>query len=213
MSPIVVSGPRIGFQETTLRRIAIAITGASGSIYGYRLLQQLSAAEDVEVHLIVTSSAWLTIKTELDLERDAIESLADVVHRDKNIGASIASGSFGLEAMIVAPCSMKSLAAIATGNAGTLVARAADVLLKERRRLILIARETPLNLVHLRNMVTVTEMGGIIFPPVPAFYAHPETIPDIVDHSVGRILSLLDIETGLIAPWPGIELAIKDANG
>ena len=197
----------------TLRRIAIAITGASGSIYGYRLLQQLSAAEDVEVHLIVTSSAWLTIKTELNLERDAIESLADVVHRDKNIGASIASGSFGLEAMIVSPCSMKSLAAIATGNAGTLVARAADVLLKERRRLILIARETPLNLVHLRNMVTVTEMGGIIFPPVPAFYAHPETIPDIVDHSVGRILSLLNIETGLIAPWPGIELAIKDANG
>ena len=195
-----------------MRRIVIAISGASGCVYGVRLLQQLANIEDVEAHLVVSSSAWLTMKSEMGASRKDIEALADVVHSDKNIGASIASGSFDIDTMVVAPCSMKTLAAIATGNAGTLIARAADVTLKERRRLILVARETPLNLVHLRNMVTVTEMGGIIFPPVPAYYAKPRTIEDIVDHSIGRLLSLLGIKSDLGSTWQGIDAALSDAR-
>ncbi len=149
----------------TARRVIVAITGATGSVYGVRVLEALARVPEVETHLVISAAGLLNAATELDMPRRDIESLADVVHSDKDIGASIASGSFKTDGMIIAPCSMKTLAAVATGLADTLVARAADVVLKERRRLVLVTRETPLNLIHLRNMVTVTEAGGKITPP------------------------------------------------
>ena len=150
------------------RRIIVAITGAAGSVYGVRLLEELRQNAEIETHLVVSRAGFLNVATELDMRRSDLEAMADVVHSDRDIGAKIASGSYKTEGMIVAPCSMKTLAAIATGFADNLVSRAADVVLKERRRLVLMVRETPLNLVHLRNMTTVTEMGGIIFPPAPS---------------------------------------------
>jgi polyprenyl P-hydroxybenzoate/phenylacrylic acid decarboxylase-like protein len=147
----------------------------------------------------------MTAQQELDMRRSDIEALADVVHNVKDIGASIASGSFRSAGMVIAPCSMKTLASIAHGLADNLVARAADVILKERRRLVLVARETPLNLAHLRNMTSVTEMGGIVFPPVPAFYTRPGTLDDIVGHTVGRLLDLFDLpHSGLVKRWEGM---------
>jgi len=187
------------------KRLIVAITGATGSVYGVRILSALQAASQIETHLIISSSGFLTAATELDMPRSELEALADVVHSDKDIGASIASGSFRTDGMIVAPCSMKTLAAIATGFADTLVARAADVVLKERRRLLLLTRETPLTLVHLRNMVTVTEMGGIIFPPVPSFYAKLENLDAMVDQTVGRVLDLFDVDAGLVRRWQGLK--------
>ena len=156
-----------------MRRVVLAITGASGAVYGVRLLERLREMEQVESHLLVSSSGWLNIQHELGLEREALHALADVVHNVRDVGATIASGSFATDGMIIAPCSMKTLAAVAHGYADNLITRAADVLLKERRRLVLMVRETPLNLAHLRNMTAVTEMGGIIFPPVPTFYFKP----------------------------------------
>ena len=160
---------------------------------------------DIESHLVISAAGLLNAATERETSRRDIESLADVVHADKDIGASIASGSFRTDGMIVAPCSMKTLAAIATGFADTLVARAADVVLKERRRLVLVTRETPLNLVHLRNMVTVTEAGGVIFPPVASFYSRLESLDAMVEQTVGRILDLFDIDTGVVRRWHGIK--------
>jgi polyprenyl P-hydroxybenzoate/phenylacrylic acid decarboxylase-like protein len=187
------------------RRLIVAITGASGAIYGVRLLQALRAMGNVESHLVMSASGVMTAQQELDLRRTDIEALADVVHNARDIGATIASGSFKSAGMVIAPCSMKTLAAIAHGLADNLVARAADVILKERRRLVLVARETPLNLAHLRNMTAVTEMGGIVFPPVPAFYSRPETLDDIVDHTVGRLLDLFDVpHAGLVQRWEGM---------
>jgi 4-hydroxy-3-polyprenylbenzoate decarboxylase len=186
------------------RQIIVAITGATGAVYGVRLLEELRAVDDVTTHLIVSRAGALNLAAELDMSRAKVEALADVVHSDKDIGASIASGSFPVDAMIVAPCSMKSLAAIATGVAETLVARAADVTLKERRRLVLVTRETPLNLVHLRNMTTVTEMGGVVFPPVPAFYAGLDSIAAMVDQTVARVLSLVGVASPLLKPWAGL---------
>jgi len=187
------------------RRIIVAITGATGSVYGVRILETLARVPDIETHLVISAAGFLNAATELGVPRSELESLADIVHSDKDIGASIASGSFKTDGMIVAPCSMKTLAAIATGFADTLVARAADVVLKERRRLVLVTRETPLNLVHLRNMVTVTEMGGVIFPPVPSFYAKLESLDAMVEQTVGRVLDLFDIDTGLVRRWHGIK--------
>ena len=192
------------------RRIILAITGAAGSVYGVRLLEELNKTSDIETHLIVSRAGMLNIATELDMSRSDVDALADVVHSDRDIGASIASGSFRTEGMIVAPCSMKTLAAIATGLADTLVARAADVVLKERRRLLLLARETPLNLVHLRNMTTVTEMGGVIFPPVPSFYAKLENLDAMVNQTVGRVLDLFDIESTLVRRWQGVRDTVGD---
>ena len=163
------------------RRIILAITGAAGSIYGVRLLEELRGHADIETHLVVSRAGLLNVATELSMQRSTLEGLADVVHDNRDIGATIASGSFRTDGMLVAPCTMKTLAAIAIGLADNLVSRAADVILKERRRLVLMVRETPLNLAHLRNMVAVTEMGGIIFPPVPAFYAHPEDLDAMVN--------------------------------
>ena len=189
------------------RRIVIGITGASGAAYGVRLLEELRGAGDVETHLVVSAAGYLNLATETSLSKQSLHALADVVHSDKDIGATIASGSFHTDAMIVAPCSMRTLAAVATGLSGSLITRAADVVLKERRRLILVTRETPLNLAHIRNMAAVTEMGGIVFPPVPAFYAGLENVDDMVDQTVGRILDLAGIDTRLVRRWRGTAMA------
>jgi 4-hydroxy-3-polyprenylbenzoate decarboxylase len=186
------------------RTIVVGITGASGAVYGVRLLDALRSVRVVETHLVVSAAGWLNLSHEVGLPRSELESMAEVVHPDRDIGASIASGSFRTDAMIVAPCSMRTLAAIATGLSGSLITRAADVTLKERRRLILVTRETPLNLVHLRNMTTVTEMGGIIFPPVPAFYVGLESIEAMVDQTVARILDLVGISSPLLRRWEGM---------
>jgi flavin prenyltransferase len=192
------------------KRVVVAITGAAGSIYGLRLLEQLRATADVETHLVVSRAGWLNIANELENRRKDVEALADVVHSDRDIGASIASGSFKTDGMIIAPCSMKTLAAVATGLSDNLVSRAAEVTLKERRRLLLMVRETPLHLVHLRNMVTVTEMGGIIFPPVPAFYAGLEDLDAMVTQTVGRALDLFDIESAALRRWAGMREGAAD---
>ncbi len=188
-----------------MRRIVVALTGASGAVYGVRLLQRLKDVERIETHVVVSASGALTALQELDMKRADIEALADVAHGVRDIGASIASGSFDADSMIVAPCSMKTLAAIAHGLSDNLVSRAADVMLKQRRRLVLLTRETPLNLAHLRNMVAVTEMGGIVMPPVPAFYQRPETIDDLVDDTVARVLDLIGVEAAL-RRWAGMRV-------
>ena len=188
-----------------MKRLIVAITGASGAVYGVRLLQALKPLQGWESHLVISPSGVLTAQQELDLRRADVEGLADVVHPYKDIGATLASGSFRTAGMVIAPCSMKTLASIAHGLADNLASRAADVVLKERRRLVLMARETPLNLAHLRNMTAVTEMGGIVFPPVPAFYARPASLDEMVDHTVGRVLDLFDIDTaGLVRRWDGL---------
>ena len=187
------------------RRIIVAITGAAGSIYGVRLLEELRGHDHIETHLIVSRAGFLNVATELEMRRTELEALADVVHDNRDIGATIASGSFRTDGMLVAPCTMKTLAAISIGLADNLVSRAADVVLKERRRLVLMVRETPLNLAHLKNMTAVTEMGGIIFPPVPSFYAKLESLDAMVDQTVGRMLDLFDIDSNLVRRWQGVK--------
>jgi 2,5-furandicarboxylate decarboxylase 2 len=189
----------------TRERIVVGISGASGAVIGVRLLAALRRLGTHETHLIVSPSGAITAAQELGLTRVDLDGLADVVHNVRDIGATIASGSFVTAGMVIAPCSMKTLASVANGFADNLLTRAADVMLKERRRLVLVARETPLNLAHLRNMTLATEMGAIVMPPVPAFYAHPKTVDDIVDHTVGRILDLFGIEHREIARrWSGL---------
>ena len=185
------------------RRIIVAISGASGAVYGVRLLQVLRDTPGVESHLVVSSAGWRNVEEEHGLQRADIEALAHHVHDIANIGAAIASGSFQSSGMVVAPCSMRTLAAIAHGLSDNLITRAADVLLKERRRLVLMVRESPLSLIHLRNMVGATEAGAIICPPMPAFYLRPKTIDDIVDFSVARALDLLEVPHTLVARWSG----------
>lgn len=187
-----------------MARLIVAITGASGAIYGVRLLQLLREQGQVETHLLLTSAGVLTVHQELGLKRADVDALAHTVHHVADIGASIASGSLPTLGMVVAPCSMKTLAACAHGLADNLVARAADVCLKERRRLVLLVREAPLNLAHLRNMEAVTLMGGVIFPPVPAFYQRPSSIEQMVDHTLARVLDLFGIAQTLAPPWPGL---------
>lgn len=193
--------------SATQRRLIIAITGATGAVYGMRLLQAARSLPGVETHLMISDAGVLNLHQELGMNRKDAESLADVVHNVRDVGASIASGSFQSEGMIVAPCSMKTLASVAHGFSDNLIARSADVVLKERRRLVLLVRETPLNLAHLRNMTAVTEMGGIIFPPLPAFYHHPASIDEMVDHTVGRVLDLFGMEHGLTPRWTGLRPA------
>ena len=188
------------------RRIIVAISGASGAVYGARLLQVLRGLPGIETHLVVSDAGWRNLQHELGMERPAAQALAHQVHDVNNVGAAIASGSFQCHAMVVAPCSMRTLAAIAHGLADNLLTRAADVMLKERRRLVLMVRETPLHLAHLRNMVAVTEMGGIVCPPLPAFYLRPQTVEDVVNHSVARVLDLIDVEHQLAPRWQGLEL-------
>jgi flavin prenyltransferase len=186
-------------------RLIVAITGATGAVYGVRLLQQLSATPGVETHLVVSDAANLTLHQETGLQRRELETWAHVVHKNRDIGASIASGSFQSDGMVVAPCSMKTLASVAHAMSDNLIARAADVVLKERRRLVLMVRETPFNLAHLRNMTQVTEMGGIIFPPLPSFYHKPASIEEMVDHTVGRVIDLFGIEHALAPRWAGMK--------
>jgi flavin prenyltransferase len=187
------------------RRLIVAITGATGSIYGVRLLETLRRLGGVETHLLISSAGWLNIQHELDLDKTAVHALADVVHNVRDVGASIASGSFATDGMIVAPCSMKTLASIALGLSDNLITRAADVVLKERRRLVLMVRETPFNLAHLRNMTSVTEMGGVIFPPLPAFYHRPASIDEMVDQTVDRVIDMFELGNPIAAAWPGLK--------
>ena len=195
------------------RRIVVALTGATGATYGVQLLKRLHATPGIESHLIISDAATLTLHQELGLQRRDVEALAHVVHRNRDIGASIASGSYQVDAMVVAPCSMKTLAAVAHGFSDNLVTRAADVILKERRRLVLMVRETPFNLAHLRNMTSVTEMGGIIFPPLPSFYHRPASIADMVEHTVDRVVDLLGIENSHAARWGGMKAEQNDVAG
>lgn len=191
----------------------MAISGASGAVYGVRLLQTLAELDHVQTHLIVSDAGVLNLQQELDMGRAEVEALADVVYPVGDVGASIASGSFQCDGMAVAPCSMRTLGAVAHGLSDNLIVRAADVMLKERRRLILMVRETPLNLAHLRNMTSVTEMGGIIFPPVPGFYHRPQSIADMIDHTVSRVVDLLGLPQGQAPRWSGLKLAGQVNHG
>ncbi|MBC7992836.1 MAG: UbiX family flavin prenyltransferase [Rhizobacter sp.] len=184
-------------------RVVVGITGATGALYGVRLLQRLKAT-GCETHLVASPAGVLNVHHELGLDRNALEALADTAYNPADVGAAIASGSFASTAMVVAPCSMKTLAAIAHGLSDNLLSRAADVTLKERRRLVLMVRETPFNLAHLRNMTAVTEMGGVIFPPLPAFYHRPATIDDLVNDTVERVLSLLGVADAQPKSWAGL---------
>lgn len=185
------------------RRLIVAITGASGTAYGVRLLQVLQDT-DIETHLVLTDSAKLTMAAETDFQPTQVQALADVVHSAKNVGATIASGSFVTLGMVVAPCSINTLSEIAWGITGNLISRAADVTLKERRRLILLVRETPLHAGHLKSMQQVTQNGAIVMPPVPALYVKPKSVDDVIDHTVGRVLDLLGLETDLVQRWNGL---------
>ena len=182
--------------------LLVGITGASGAIYGVRLLELLRAC-NVEAHLIVSRGAQMTLAYETSSKLAELERLASVVYSNDDIGAACSSGSFPTRGMVIAPCSIKTMSEIATGNTANLISRAADVVLKERRRLVLMLRETPLHIGHIRNMATVTEAGGIIYPPVPAFYALPNTIEEMVDHTLARVLDLFEIDTGLTRRWTG----------
>jgi 4-hydroxy-3-polyprenylbenzoate decarboxylase len=188
---------------TPARRVVVGITGATGAVYAVRLLQRLREAGR-ETHLVVSPAGVLNVHHELGLDRRDLEALATVAYAPGDVGAAIASGSFATEAMVVAPCSMKSLAAIAHGLADNLLTRAADVTLKERRRLVLMVRETPFNLAHLRNMAAATEMGAIVFPPLPAFYHRPQSIDELVGESVERVLALLGVDAATPRPWGGL---------
>ena len=185
-------------------RIIVAISGASGAIYGVRLLQLLGEMPQVETHLTVSAAGLLNLQHELDMSRQQIEALADVVYPVHDVGAALASGSFQCNGMVVAPCSMRTLGSIAHGLSDNLITRASDVMLKERRRLILMVREVPLNLAHLRNMISVTEMGGVIFPPTPGFYQRPKTLAEMVDHTVNRVIDLLGLPQAQVPRWNGL---------
>ncbi|TXT40405.1 MAG: 3-octaprenyl-4-hydroxybenzoate carboxy-lyase UbiX [Comamonadaceae bacterium] len=193
-------------QSPASKRIIVAISGASGAVYGVRLLEVLRSMDNVRTHLVVSAAGWLNLQQELDMTLSHLEDLADVVHPIHEVGATIASGSFQCDGMVIAPCSMRTLAAVAQGLSDNLITRAADVMLKERRRLILMVRETPLNLAHLRNMTSVTEMGGIIFPPVPGFYHRPQTIADMVDQTMGRVMDVLGLPQTHLPRWAGLPL-------
>jgi len=185
------------------QRIVVGVTGASGAVHAVRLLERLKALGR-ETHLVASPAGVLNVHHELGLDRRALEALAHTAYNPADIGAAIASGSFPSAAMVIVPCSMKTLAAVAHGFSDSLLARAADVTLKERRRLVLMVRETPFNLAHLRNMTAVTEMGGVIFPPLPAFYHRPTTIDEMVNDTVERVLSLLGVDAATPTAWPGL---------
>ena len=188
-----------------MKRLIVGITGATGAVYGVEVLKVLKTVKGWQSHVILTDAGALNLWHELGMRRKELEKLAHVSHHPKDIAATIASGSFLTEGMLIAPCSMKTLAAVAHAHADDLVSRAADVVLKERRRLVLVPRETPLNLAHLRNMTAVTEMGAIVMPPVPAFYAMPKSIEDLVAHTVGRILDLYGVHSAKLTRWQGMK--------
>jgi len=189
-----------------MKKIIIGISGASGAVYGVRMLSMLQDIADVETHLIISSAGWMNIKHELDMDKASVHALADHVHTDGDVGACIASGSYKVDGMVIAPCSVKTMASIANGICGTLISRAADVCLKERRRLVLMVRETPLHLGHLRNMALVTEIGAIVAPPVPAFYSKPESIEEMVDQTNAQVLDGFGIEVHKhLKVWQGLK--------
>jgi 4-hydroxy-3-polyprenylbenzoate decarboxylase len=190
------------------RRLVVGISGASGAIYGVRLLQMLRQA-NVESHLVVSRSAQVTLAQETDLTLADLQCLADKFYPNSDIGAAISSGSFKVDGMVIAPCSIKTLSEVATGTTSSLLSRAADVMLKERRRLVMMVRETPLHLGHIRSLAAVTEAGAIVYPPVPAFYARPASLEEMVDHTLGRVLDLFDIETGAVRRWEGMGAAMR----
>lgn len=183
--------------------LIVAITGASGAIYGIRLLEILKTMESVTTHLIISKSASLTISSETNYKISEVKALADHCYNVDDISKCLASGSFKTNGMIIAPCSIKTMSAIAHSYCDNLITRSADVILKEKRKLVLMLRETPLHLIHMRNMLSISEAGGVIYPPVPAFYNNPSTIDDIVNHSVCRLLDLFDIETN-VKRWSGM---------
>ena len=186
-------------------RIIVALSGSSAPHYGVRLLEVLSEIEAVETHAIVSAGARATIAYEMERDPSTVEQLADVVHDDRDLAASIASGTFITSGMVIAPCSIKTLSAVANSFNDNLIARAADVCLKERRRLVLVVRETPLHAGHLRLMLHATEAGAVMLPPVPAFYHRPATLEDVIDHTVTKILDQFGIDAGLIARWQGLD--------
>jgi 4-hydroxy-3-polyprenylbenzoate decarboxylase len=188
--------------DTQKPRLVVGISGASGAIYGVRLLELLMEY-GVETHLIMSRAAQTTLAYETDLKVAQVEQLATVLHSNSDIGAACSSGSFKTMGMIIAPCSIKTMSEIATGTTGNLIARSADVALKERRRVVLLLRETPLHIGHIRTMAAVTEAGAIVYPPVPAFYAQPKSLADMIDHTLGRVLDLFDIDIGKVQRWTG----------
>ncbi len=193
-------------------RLIVAITGASGAIYGIRLLEALREVPQAEIHLVISNGGKLNISLETDWSLKAVEALAHEVHSDQNLAATIASGSFKTDGMVIAPCSMKTLSGIVTSYADTLVVRAADVILKEQRKLILMPRETPLHVGHCRLLLHAAEMGAILAPPMPAFYNAPETIDDLLNHTIGRVLDLFGIESGLVRRWKGAREARRNGG-
>lgn len=186
----------------TAQRLLVGISGASGAIYGIRLLELLKDS-DIETHLVVSRAARMTLSYETDVAVEYLEQLATVTYPEQDVGAACSSGSFRTLGMIVAPCSIKTMSEIASGVTSNLVSRAADVCLKERRRLVLMLRETPLHLGHIRSMAAATEAGAIVYPPVPAFYARPKSIDEMIDHTLGRVLDLFDIDLGTVRRWSG----------
>ena len=196
-----------------MKRLIIGITGASGVIYGIRMLEQLKAVDDVETHLIMSEYGRLNVEIETTHTPEYVESLADVVHKVKNQAASISSGSFKTDGMVIAPCSMKTLSGIAHSSAENLVTRAACVVLKERRPLVLMPREAPLHLGHCKLLYEAAQLGAVIAPPMPAFYNHPQTIDDLINHTVGRVLDLFDIDIGTLKRWEGTEGPDENPSG
>jgi 4-hydroxy-3-polyprenylbenzoate decarboxylase len=190
------------------KRLIVGISGASGAVYGVRLLEVLKGS-DIQTHLVMSKAAKITLAAETSYKVSDVEKLAAVVHSNEDIGAACASGSFHTLGMVIAPCSVKTMSEIATGVTGHLISRAADVALKERRRVVLLLRETPLHLGHIRSMASVTEAGAVVFPPVPAFYARPASLDEMVDHTVGRVLDLFDIDAGLVRRWTGERSRVK----
>ncbi len=184
------------------KRLLVGISGASGAIYGIRLLELLKGT-DIETHLVISRAARTTLAYETDMALADIQALATVTYPEQDIGAACSSGSFRTLGMIIAPCSIKTMSEIASGTTTNLVSRAADVCLKERRRVVLMLRETPLHLGHIRSMAAVTEQGAIVYPPVPAFYARPQTLDEMIDHTLGRVLDLFDIDLGTVRRWSG----------
>ena len=194
------------------KRLIVGITGATGAIYGVEILKTIEANPEWESHVILSDAGALNLFHELGIKRRELEKLADFAYPPKDIAATLASGSYLTEGMVIAPCSMKTLAGVAHAHADDLVSRAADVVLKERRRLVLVPRETPLNLAHLRNMVAATEMGAVVFPPVPAFYALPKSIEDLVAHTVARVLDLFGIHSPRLARWQGTRESLPERD-
>jgi 4-hydroxy-3-polyprenylbenzoate decarboxylase len=190
-------------EPVPVKRLVVGLTGSTGSLYGIRLLQVLRATPDVEIHLVISAPGKRTLVEETDWSVKDVEALAHVVYDDRDVGAPLASGSFKTAGMAIAPCSVKTVSALASGHTDTLISRAGDVTLKEGRLLIAVVRETPLHVGHLRQMLALAEIGGVILPPMPAFYLRPKTIDDIVDHTVARVLDRLGLPQDLVPEWPG----------